>query len=383
MASKKLRALDLFAGAGGFSLGMEWAGFEVIAAIEFDKKIALTYQVNHPNTVLINEDIKDVAVSNDEIKNDDSKSNSLINVLRSQGVNEIDIIFGGPPCQGFSMAGQRIRKEKAFFTDERNKLFLEFYRMVAHFKPKIFIIENVPGILNYKDGMVKNEIEKKFSDLGYNVSSQILSAEKFGVPQKRKRAFFIGNILGIQSEDLFPKETNDNSHIVSVWDAIGDLPSLASGEGVEKSTYIKQPQNEYQLFMRSTIDDYFYNHQASIHQEKTIEILKQIKPGQTLKDLPKSYHTKSVHSGAYGRMKKHEPSYTLTTRLNTPSVGRITHPVDHRTITPREAARIQSFPDSYYFVGDITTVGIQIGNSVPPLLAKAIGINILSKAFKL
>ena len=133
--------------------------------------------------------------------------------------------------------------------------------------------------------------------------------------------------------------------------------------------------------MRDALDGKFYNHLASVHKEKTLEILRQVKPGQTLKDLPEQYHTKSVHSGAYGRMLKDEPSYTLTTRLNTPSVGRITHPTDDRTITPREAARLQSFPDSYHFIGDITTVGIQIGNSVPPILAEKIGTSILEKAF--
>ena len=140
--------------------------------------------------------------------------------------------------------------------------------------------------------------------------------------------------------------------------------------------------SHYQQIMRNTKDGKFFNHVASVHQGKTIDILKMIKPGQTMKDLPKDMQTKSVHSGAYGRMLKDEPSYTLTTRINTPSVGRITHPIDNRTITPREAARIQSFPDSYHFVGDITTVGMQIGNSVPPLLGKAIGDSIVNKIFK-
>jgi DNA (cytosine-5-)-methyltransferase len=369
---KKIRALDLFAGAGGFSLGMEQSGIEVVAAIEFDKKIAKTYQQNHKNTILINDDIRNISVF---------KSNSSDSIEELVGSTDFDIIFGGPPCQGFSMAGNRIRKKIGFFEDERNLLFLEFLRMVSEIKPKIFIIENVPGILNFDNGRVRNEIHNKFSELGYNVSSKVLSAEAFGVPQKRKRAIFIGNNIGLNSTELFPKETFKKGSEVTVWQAISDLPSLQSGKGSELTEYSSKAHNEYQMKMRDTIDGKFYNHLASVHKEKTLEILRQVKPGQTLKDLPEQYHTKSVHSGAYGRMLKDEPSYTLTTRLNTPSVGRITHPIDDRTITPREAARLQSFPDSYHFIGDITTVGIQIGNSVPPILAEKIGTSILEKAF--
>ncbi|EPI00082.1 DNA (cytosine-5-)-methyltransferase [Enterococcus faecalis 20-SD-BW-08] len=330
---------------------------------------------------MYNTDIRQVAANSHDASTKEYAEKATIEDAFSTIGKSVDLIFGGPPCQGFSMAGRRIRKDKPFFEDERNLLFLEFLRMVTYLKPKIFIIENVPGMLNYDNGRVKREVEERFGALGYDVKSKVLSAEKFGVPQKRKRAIFIGNNLGIDSETLFPDETNNEENYVTVWDAISDLPSLKSGEGIEPCTYTKAPQNSYQLLMRNTKDDLFYNHTASIHKKKTIEILKLIKPGQTMKDLPENMRTKSVHSGAYGRMMKNEPSYTLTTRLNTPSVGRITHPVDDRTITPREAARIQSFPDNYHFIGDITTVGMQVGNSVPPLLGKAIADSILSKAF--
>lgn len=373
---KKIKALDLFAGAGGFSYGMECSGIEVVAAIEFDEKIAITYKENHPNTYLINEDIRKVAVKKENLK-EISEAEVVLSELID--VMDIDIVFGGPPCQGFSMAGKRIRQEKSFFEDERNLLFLEFLRIVDQLKPKAFIIENVPGILNYNNGSVKDEIYQKFGELGYNVSSKILSAEKFGVPQKRKRAIFIGNNVGLDSKKLFPVETHNELNQVTVWDAIGDLSSLKSGEGEEITEYDSLPNNEYQEIMRNTSEGVYYNHIAPTHKEKTIEILKMIKPGQTMRDLPINMQTKSIHSGAYGRMKKDEPSYTLTTRINTPSVGKITHPIDNRTITPREAARIQSFPDSYRFIGDITTVGMQVGNSVPPLLGKAIGEAIIKK----
>ncbi|EOS7791766.1 DNA cytosine methyltransferase [Enterococcus hirae] len=381
MAIKEINALDLFAGAGGFSLGLEESGINVVAAVEFDKKIAKTYKHNHQHTKIYNTDIRQIAANAHDASTREYSENATIEDAFSTIGKSVDLIFGGPPCQGFSMAGRRIRTDKPFFEDERNLLFLEFLRMVTYLNPKVFIIENVPGMLNYDNGRIKREVEERFSSLGYDVKSKVLSAEKFGVPQKRKRAIFIGNNLGIDSETLFPEETNNEEDYVTVWDAISDLPSLKSGEGIEPCTYTKDPQSRYQLLMRNTKDDLFYNHISSIHKEKTIEILKLIKPGQTMKDLPENMRTKSVHSGAYGRMVKNEPSYTLTTRLNTPSVGRITHPVDDRTITPREAARIQSFPDNYHFIGDITTVGIQIGNSVPPLLGKAIGESIISKAF--
>lgn len=374
---KKIKALDLFAGAGGFSYGMEKAGIDVVAAIEIDTKIAATYTENHPQTFMINSDVRKIAANHSD---SGFENNIIVSDLFAN--NSVDIIFGGPPCQGFSMAGRRIRKEKSFFEDERNLLFLEFHRMVKNLKPKVFIIENVPGILNYDNGRVRQEIYDKFESLGYNISSRILSADKFGVPQKRKRAIFIGNRVGINSDTLFPKETCDETNTVTVWDAIGDLPSLNSGEGTEITHYNQPVKTPYQVKMRNTVDDYFFNHVASTHSEKTLKIMSLIKPGQTLRDLPKEYQTKSVHSGAYGRMRKDEPSYTLTTRINTPSVGRITHPIDNRTITPREAARIQSFPDSYHFLGDITTVGMQIGNSVPPLLAQAIGESIIKQVFE-
>ena len=372
----KLKAIDLFSGAGGFSLGMEKAGIEVVAAVEFDKNIANTYRYNHSETLMINDDIRNIRVS------DLDPSTGNIILSEKIDLNSINVIFGGPPCQGFSMSGNRIRRKKSFLEDERNELFLDFYRFVKFVNPSVFIIENVPGILNYDNGRVKDEIYDLFSSIGYQVASKVLSAENYGVPQKRKRAFIIGNNVGLQSEKLFPKPTGNKKGIVTVWDAISDLPSLESGEGMEETHYLTDPQTEYQKLMRRSNGDTIFNHISSAHNLKTLEILKLIKPGQTMKDLPEKYRTKSVHSGAYGRMKKTEPSYTLTTRLNTPSVGRITHPVDNRTITPREAARLQSFPDSYRFLGNITTIGMQIGNSVPPLLAYELGRCIVASCEK-
>lgn len=376
MENKRINALDLFAGAGGLSLGMQQAGLNIVAAIEYDKKIAKTYEYNHPNTVMINKDIKEVpALMNESF---DKESISIEEVFKRNN-KDIDVVFGGPPCQGFSMAGYRIRNQKPFLEDERNLLYLEFIRMVEKLKPKVVVIENVPGILNFNSGSTYIEIKDRFNYLGYDIHAEILSSEYFGVPQKRRRAIFIGNRLGIDSREFFPKGDLSNQRFITVWDAISDLPSLKSGEGTELTEYASAPKNNYQKLMREDISEYgFYNHISSVHKLDTIKLLKMIKPGQTMKDLPENLRTKSVHSGAYGRMDPNEPAYTITTRLNTPSVGRITHPVDHRTISPREAARIQSFPDSYRFMGDITSIGMQIGNSVPPLLSKAIGQSVVA-----
>lgn len=249
--------------------------------------------------------------------------------------------------------------------------------MVKFLKPKVFIIENVPGILNYNNGTIKDEIHDTFDKLGYAVDSKILCAADYGVPQLRNRAIFIGNRIGINSEDLFPAPSHSLEDYVTIRDAISDLPIIESGGGSETAIYPTDITiTKYQQNLRSD-SGIVYNHISSRHKPETLNILSMIKEGQTMKDLPAIYHTKSVHSGAYGRMVFDKPAYTLTTRINTPSVGRITHPRQNRTITPREAARIQSFPDDYRFIGDITSIGMQIGNAVPPILAKKIGEQIL------
>lgn len=356
---KNLNVLDLFAGAGGFSAGFKEAGFNIVSAVEFDPQIGETYLYNHPETFLFNQDIRELS------------SNEIKDIFVKNGV-DCDVIIGGPPCQGFSMSGRRIRKKEKFIDDPRNKLFLEYYRIVKDFKPKVFIIENVEGMLTYDEGRVKEEIYELFTKLGYDVKAKVLNAADYGVPQLRKRAFFIGNRLGVDSDYLFPEPTHNKDNYRSVWDAIGDLPTRKSGEGKEVDYHINSKKlTEYQELMRNK-QNMLYNHVASVHKKETIEKIKLVKCGQTQKDLPEEYQTKSVHSGAYGRMEKDKPAYTITTRLNTPSVGRIIHPVDHRTITPREAARIQSFKDDYRFFGNITSLGIQIGNAVPPILAHAI-----------
>ena len=376
---RALKALDLFAGAGGFSIGAKNAGVDIIASVEFNNKISETYKYNNKQTIVINHDIQEIQASENDTEKDTyikiHEFNNISKIFEDKNC-KCDMIIGGPPCQGFSSSGKRIRAKSKFLEDPRNFLFKEYVRMVKYLHPKIFIIENVPGILNYNDGAVKEEIFREFEKLGYNVHAKILCAADFGVPQLRNRAFFIGNNYGISSEKLFPAPKFTPKNYVTVADAISDLPKLRPGESIEKAEYSHVKPSEYQKKLRGS-NKYTTNHFSSKHTNKTIEILKLIKPGQTLADLPPEFHTKSVHSGAYGRMQWNKPAYTITTRINTPSVGVITHPEENRTISPREAARIQSFPDDYEFLGDITSIGMQIGNAVPPILAEEIISNII------
>lgn len=365
MAGKKRNTftlIDLFSGCGGMSSGFNRADFQTLSAVEIDAEISNTFKKNHPTAKIFNQDIKEI-ISTDLLV----------------GQKSVDVIVGGPPCQGFSMAGKRIRNKGEFLDDQRNQLFKEFYRVVRELRPKIFIMENVPGILSMNDGAIKDTICDLFQVEGYSTSIKVLLAADYGVPQLRKRAFFIGTSLGIDPETLFPDTTHGNKNVpyVSIEEAIFDLPFINQGEGIYETIYDKPPTSAYQKVMRRNSTRLF-NHVAPKHTESVVEILKLIKEGQRMADLPKKFHTKSVHSGAYGRLKRDLPSYTITTRFDTPPVGRVTHPVLNRALTPREAARIQSFDDNFIFLGTKTSIGKQIGNAVPPLLAFAVAKKIHS-----
>src|SRR3989344_324954 len=241
----KLKIIDLFAGVGGISNGFQKAGFEVVAANEYKPDIANTYIKNHSATRMIVEYITKI------------KSKDLSNG------EEIDVIVGGPPCQGFSMAGRRIRNGGAFLNDPRNELFKEFHRIVKDIEPKIFMMENVAAILNMHSGAIKNEIIKLFKEIGYDTEVQVFLAAEYGVPQFRKRAIFIGNRLGINPKEFFPKKTHGPGTLkpyITTADAILDLPEIKAGAGKFESNYSDNIQlSEYQK-KRRIKSKKLYNH---------------------------------------------------------------------------------------------------------------------------
>ncbi|MED1715665.1 DNA cytosine methyltransferase [Bacillus paralicheniformis] len=341
----KPTVIDLFAGVGGLSLGFEMAGFNVVLANEYDESIAKAYEINHPNTKMIVENI----------------TNLPIEKTFQEYRRKVDVIIGGPPCQGFSQKGQR-----KTINDERNFLFKYFVAVVDFVRPRYFVMENVPNLLTAENGYFKEEIIELFEGLGYTLSTDTLNAADYGVPQNRRRAVIIGR----QGEFAIamPKPLD---YKVTIWDAISDLAYLNSGEGIECDIYRNPPQSEYQRMMRESSDN-LYNHKATKHSDLAIERLKMIPPNKGKEVLPKEHLTKSIYSGTWTRMVKDEISVTITTRFDTPSSGKFTHPFLHRAITVREAARIQSFPDTFHFTGTKGSQMKQVGNAVPPLLAKAI-----------
>lgn len=343
----KPKLMDLFAGVGGLSLGFQQTGFEILFANEYDSGIANAYKLNHPHTEMVIADITKI---------------DFEKVLKKY-VGKIDIIVGGPPCQGFSQKGQR-----KTIHDERNFLFKYYVKAVEYVKPKYFVMENVPNLLTVERGYFKKEIEELFNGLGYNLEMGILDASEYGVPQSRRRAVIIGK-YGSAAPNL-PQPT---ASVTTVWDAIGDLAFLNSGEGEEEQEYRNEPISEYQKIMRGCSKK-LYNHVATKHSKLALERLAMIPPNCGREVLPKEHLTKSIYSGTWTRMVKDEVSVTITTRFDTPSSGKFTHPYLDRAITVREAARIQSFPDDYIFYGTKCSQMKQVGNAVPPLLAKAIAV---------
>lgn len=351
----EFRILDLFCGAGGFSYGMDKnPHFSTVVALDVDGESANTFKKNMPDTEVIVGDITD-----SEVKE---------KVVLTAKEAKVNMIIGGPPCQGYSMKGKKMGLQ-----DPRNFLFREYLNVVKEVKPEIFIIENVKGLLLASNGWFRDEILKAIRELGYFVEYGVINAADFGVPQSRERAIFICS----KSKPIsLPKPTITT--ITTVRDAIGDLSYLESGEGDFEQKYITEAQCDYQKKMRagSTV---LYNHKASNHKQVAIDKLKMIPPEQGKECLPVEMHGNQKFKTTWGRLKWDDVSPTIDTRFDASSNGTNNHPYLNRAITPREAARIQSFDDKFVFYGSKVYVRKQIGNAVPPLMAKAIADNVYLK----
>lgn len=345
------RVLDLFCGAGGFSSGLDKVeGIQTVAAVDFDKYASETFRKNFPNAYVFTGDLTDKELKKEIIE----KSKEL----------KVNMIVGGPPCQGFSLKGKNLGMD-----DPRNFLFLEYFYLVKEIRPEVFVIENVKNLLNSENGYFKNQIIEKFSSLGYIINYSVLNAKDYSVPESRERAIIIGSLSTCIDMPI------PHDDVITVRDAISDLAYLESGEGEFESDYVYGPFSDYQKELRGKK---LYNHQATNHSRVALEKLAMIPPEGDKSSLPKELHGKQKFKTTWSRLRWDTYSPTVDTRFDTPSNGRNSHPVLTRSITPREAARIQSFDDDFVFYGPKCAVCKQIGNAVPPRLGKAIGEAIIN-----
>ncbi len=379
-------AVDLFAGAGGFSLGAEYAGYDVAQAVEIDAWACETLTRNHPETAVHQADLREL-----------SDEWVMRRLERSP-----DLLIGGPPCQGFSHAGPSRKDPK----DPRNSLFREFVRVARLLEPKLLVMENVPGILRAKtsDGdSVAEIVEDELRGLGYEVRRYVLEAERFGIPQSRRRVFFVGaekldlpeEIAATHGEDPGPSTGLDP--VLTVRDAISDLPLVDVGHRADSVEYVGPPENPFQEQMREGASPELFNHVPMRHSARTVQRFREIGPGQSQSHVTdealaprRRVRPPGSSAGTYDqnnrRMHWDRPCHTLAASF----YANFVHPELHRNFTAREGARIQTFPDRYVFAGKPTVVSAkllsregrhaeqhlcqynQIGNAVPPLLGQAL-----------
>lgn len=349
---QKYRGLDIFSGAGGMSLGAMNVGIDIVLAIDNNESAAKTFIRNHPTTEFVLGDIRKIDIEN-QIKQKD-----------------IFVVFGGPPCQGFSLSNTKTRNSE----NPNNNLFEEFLRFVKEINPVWFVFENVEGITTFNKGETLNIIRQRFSDLGYKTSDAVLYASDYGVPQHRNRFFMVGNRLNINFE--FPEKKTET---VTVADAISDLPNLTNGEKLEIAPYKKgNGLSEYAKLMRLKSKMSLQNF-VSQNEDYVLERYKHIKQGENWKAIPNELMTNyanknNCHSGIYRRLEAEKPSVVISNYRK----NMLIHPFANRGLSVREAARLQSFPDDFIFEGTLMHIQQQIGNAVPPLLAEAIFKKILT-----
>lgn len=344
--NKKLNMIDLFCGAGGFAVGCSWAGFQSVLGIDHFEPAMETWSKNHPNSIGCLGDIKKI----------DPKY--VKQLLKAKGINHIDLITGGVPCQGFSIANRKHNDN-----DERNFLFLEYMRFVEEFKPNYIILENVSGMRSTAGGKFENNIKKYMNDLGYVTTVKLVNAADYGVPQLRQRLLFVGVRKKMKNTKpyKFPEGSFINNHR-TVSDAISDLPSLENNQQIDY--YNSPPKNDYQKLMRGNgviniikHSDLLRNHVSPNHPIETIEKIANTKPGKPMYLKFKQRIRLSLDA----------PSPTQLAGGIRPQF-QFGHPTQNRGLSIRERARLQSFPDDYTFYGGIVQERVQTGNAVPPLL---------------
>lgn len=350
MSAKQYSVIDLFCGCGGLSKGFEKAGYKIILGVDNNEPALKTFLKNHNNSKAYDGDLFE-----------DSCLEEISKLVEGQSV---DLIIGGPPCQGFSLTGRRQ------FDDKRNTLYLRMFELVKQFKPKAFLIENVPGMATLYNGEVKSEIIKRFTDMGYNVNSQIVCAADYGVPQMRKRLVFVG-LLNSKIPFEFPKPILSPDQYITCEQALSDLPSLENDLGEEVSEYSQPPITEFQKQIRNGCN-VLYNHTATNHKDFVKEVISMVPDGGNYKDLPEGVGKSRNFHMAWTRLNSKKPARTVDTGHRN-----LFHYKWNRCPSVRESARIQTFPDDFVFVGTKTQQNRQVGNAVPVLLAYALGKEIL------
>lgn len=321
--------------------------FQVVLANEYEKDIAKAYSLNYPNVKVLDCDIKDLSEE----------------VLKKEIPMKVDVVVGGPPCQSYSTLGKRQN-------DDRAHLFEEYCRILTILKPKIFLFENVTGILSINNGKLFKNIQDCFKNIGYEIKFKVLNAADYGVPEIRERVILVGT-KG-QHTFIYPKPTHGNKKglkpYVTLKDALSDLPVLESGE--ECSDYATSPLNDFQKFVHDS--DKLRDNQSPKNGEHLIRIMKALPDGGSKGDLPEELRPKSGFGNTYAKMWWERPAPTITRNFACPSSSRCVHPRDSRALSTREGARLQSFPDSYKFYGSTSMKNLEIGNAVPPLLSIAL-----------
>lgn len=359
-------AIDLFCGAGGLSEGFRQAGFRVLAGNDIDPYAAETFSATHREALFLPGPIEAIKASQ---------------LLKAAGIakGELDCLLGGPPCQGYS-----VYNHQRGMHDERSHLFREYLRIVDGLRPRWVVMENVTGITSIANGMVVKAILANLRALDYVVEPFVVRAEEYGVPQERRRVLFIGNRVGLPIPALETTHGRGLRPFTSVWDAIGDLPKLGNGEGVpDGACYRTEPKCDYQREMRKSSVGVL-NHSAPKLSAINLARMEHIPEGGSWRDIPIHLLPKGMkkakrsdHTKRYGRLERKGLASTILTKCDL-HWGAYIHPEQDRSLTVREAARLQSFPDWFEFKGPRTEQYIQVGNAVPPVLGRHVAREILS-----